>query len=256
MTMDDQRFDGRNVLVTGAGGGIGSASARRFAELGASVLVTDLDGEQAEVVADEIAAAGGNAAAMRFDVGDADAWTDIAEAVHDLWGPVSVVHNNAFTRILKPAHLTSDDEFEHQLRVNVGAIHRSLTTFLDDLRAQRGNIVTTGSVHSDLAFVSHPGYAASKGATVALTQQLAIEYGPEIRFNTVLPGPIDTGAWHGVDEGPRLEAAMGTALLRMGRAEEVAAAVTFLASDAASYITAASLRVDGGYTTRKVLASE
>lgn len=252
--IDDQRFDGRNVLVTGAGGGIGAASAHRFAALGASVLVTDLDTRRAMKVAHEIVEAGGAAVGMRLDVGASADWSDAADAIHEAFGPVSVIHNNAFTRVLKPAHLTSDDEFDLQLRVNVGAIHRSLRTFVDDLRTGHGNIVNTGSVHADLAFKDHPGYAASKGATIALTQQLAVEYGPDIRVNAVLPGPIETGAWDGIDDGPRREAARGTALLRMGRVDEVAAAVTFLASDAASYITAASLRVDGGYTTRKVLA--
>lgn len=252
--VSDLRFDARTVLVTGGSSGIGAACARRFSLLGASVVLGDIAFDRANQVAGEICESGGSAIAIELDVSNSKDWLRVREVVRETFGPVSVVHNNAFARVLKPAHETSEDEWNQQLSVNLGAVYRSIHTFVEDLTSTGGSITNTASVHSDLGFRSHPGYAASKGGIVALTQQLAVEYGPQIRVNAVLPGPIATAAWDGADDSQLVEAANGTAMLRLGSPEEVANAVVFLASPAASYITGASLRVDGGYTIRKVLS--
>ena len=138
------------------------------------------------------------------------------------------------------------------LDVNLGALYLGARAFADSLRERRGAIVATSSVHALFGIPGYSAYAASKGGIGALVRQLAVELGPEIRVNAVLPGPIRTGAWDD-DEARALErdAARATVAGRMGRPEEVAAAVAFLASEEASFITGASLLVDGGWAVRK-----
>jgi len=246
------RFTGRVALVTGAASGIGAATARRFAEEGASVILVDIDEAAAERVASELRDGGRDASAIRCDVSSADDWRALAARVRERHGRLDVVHNNAYEPVeLAPAHLLDERSWERQLAVDLSSVYLSVRTFLSDLRAVRGNIVNSSSVQALLGFRSHPAYAAAKGGIIALTRQLAVEYGPEVRVNAVLPGPIRTGAWDSASAGDLERAAAGTAAGRMGRPEEVAAAVVFLASDDASYVTGATLLVDGGYTVKK-----
>jgi NAD(P)-dependent dehydrogenase (short-subunit alcohol dehydrogenase family) len=245
------RFAGRVVLVTGAASGIGAATARRFAEEGASVILADIAEAGAERVAAEIRVSGREAFAMHCDVSSHSDWQAVAALVRERHGRLDVVHNNAFAIESAPAHLLDERSWERQLAVGLSSVYLSVRTFLPDLQAARGSIVNTSSVHARLGFPSRPAYAAAKGGIVALTQQLAVEYGPEIRVNCVLPGPIQTPAWDAAGAEDLRRAAAASAAGRMGRPEEVAAAVVFLASDDASYITGASLLVDGGYTVKK-----
>jgi NAD(P)-dependent dehydrogenase (short-subunit alcohol dehydrogenase family) len=246
------RFAGRVALVTGAASGIGAAAARRFAEEGASVILADIDEAAAERVASELRDGGRDASAIRCDVSSADDWRTLAARVRERYGRLDVVHNNAYAPIEPaPAHLLDERSWERQIAVDLNSVYLSVRTFLSDLRAVRGNIVNTSSVQALLGFRSHPAYAAAKGGIIALTRQLAVEYGPEVRVNAVLPGPIRTGAWDSASAADVERAAAGTAAGRMGRPEEVAAAVVFLASDDASYVTGATLLVDGGYTVKK-----
>jgi glucose 1-dehydrogenase len=245
------RFAGRIVLVTGAASGIGAATARRFAQEGASVILADIKEAEADLVASEIRKHGHEAVAVHCDVSSRSDWERVADLIHERRWKVNVVHNNAYTIEYAPAHLLEEGSWERQLAVDLSSVYLSVRTFLPDLKETRGCIVNTSSVHAVLGFKSHPAYAASKGGIVALTQQLAVEYGPEVRVNCILPGPILTAAWGPLTEEDMKRAAAGTALDRMGRTEEVASVVAFLASDDASYITGVSLLVDGGMVIKK-----
>lgn len=254
MTTGVADFADRVVIVTGAASGIGEASARQFAHRGAAVAVVDLDEPRMHAVVDSIGADGGLALACVADVSRGDDWERLRDRVLATWGRIDVVHNNAFVLRSKPTHETSDDQWDRQIAVNLSAIHRSVRTLAPELADRRGTIVNTSSVHAHVGFAGSAAYAASKGAILSLTRQLAVEYGPAIRVNTVSPGPIFTPPWNSMPEAQREWFARATALLRLGGPDEVANAVCFLASSAASYISGAELLVDGGFVARKMPA--
>ncbi|MFE4369157.1 SDR family NAD(P)-dependent oxidoreductase [Streptomyces sp. NPDC056835] len=204
-----------------------------------------------EAVEERIRAYGGRAAFVHCDVSAEREWAALRDRTHELFGSVSVVHSNAFTHVHGSAHELAADSWDREIAVNLTATHLAVRAFLGDLQETRGSFVATSSVHALFGVPGHPAYAAAKGGLCALVRQLAVEYGPLVRFNAVLPGPILTAAWDDVDEEGRLLSARATALGRLGRPEEVAAAVAFLASDEASYITGTTLTVDGGWTVKK-----
>jgi glucose 1-dehydrogenase len=243
------RFAGRTAVVTGAASGIGAATARRLAQEGAAVVVTDV-AAAGEQVSAQINAAGGRAAFVRGDVADEQDWAAVLQAAH-VFGPVQLLVSNAFTHDLAPAHETSRASWDRQLAVNLTGAFLGFRAVLDDLRATRGSAVLVSSVHAHAGLPGHPAYAASKGGLLSLCGQLAVEYGPEVRVNAVIPGPIMTAAWDRVGEEGRRHSARATAAGRLGRPEEVAAAIAFLGSQDASYVTGASLVVDGGWSVVK-----
>lgn len=245
-TATQQRFAGRLAVVTGAGSGIGAASCRRLAAEGARVLAVDLAEPATETAAVEF---------LRADVAETAAWQRIAETARRLGG-ADVLVSNAATVDIAPAHETGDDSWDRQLSVNLSAAFRGVRALLPQLRAdasrsRKGGVVLVSSVHAHFGLAGRPAYAAAKGGLCALARQLAAEYGPGLRVNTVLPGPILTPAWDEVGEADRHRSAGQTALARMGSPEEVASCVAFLAGDDASYVTGAELVVDGGWSITK-----
>ena len=243
------RFSERTAIVTGAASGIGAATARRLADEGAAVVVADIAAAGEEVSA-RINSGGGRAAFVRADVAEERDWVAVRQAAH-AFGPVHLLVSNALTLDLAPAHETSRASWDRQLAVNLTGAFLGFRAVLDDLRETRGSAVLVSSVHAHAGLPGHPAYAASKGALLSLGRQLAVEYGPEIRVNTVLPGPVLTAMWDRVDEAGRQRSAAATAVRRLGRPEEVAAAIAFLGSQDASYVTGTSLVVDGGWSVVK-----
>lgn len=243
-------FHGKVALITGAASGIGAATADRLAAEGAQVVLVDIDDVRLEQVATRVRRSGGVAHVCAFDVSQSAGWRQVEALVLDLGLSVDILVNNAYSLDVTPIHELTLESWERQLGVDLTAVYLGIHTFVPQLIANRGCIVNVASVHAVIAWRGHPAYSAAKGGMLALTRQLAVEYGDSIRVNAVLPGPILTAVWDAVPEAGRQEAAAETALGRMGAACEVAAAITFLASDEASFVTGASLPVDGGQTIK------
>jgi NAD(P)-dependent dehydrogenase (short-subunit alcohol dehydrogenase family) len=247
------RFTGRTAVVTGAASGIGAATAARLAQEGATVVLADIDENRGRAVTEGITGDGGRARFVTADVAAEDDWPRIIDAAHS-YGPVDVLVSNAYTVDVHPAHELSLASWRRQLDVNLTAGFLGVRAVLPDLRDRGGAVVLTSSVHAHKGIPGHPAYAASKGALLSLCGQLAVEYGPGVRVNAVLPGPILTAAWDRVPPEDRARSVAETAARRFGTPAEVAAAIAFLGSDEASYITGSHLLVDGGWSVLKASA--
>ena len=237
------------AVVTGGAAGIGRATAELFAREGAQVMVADLDTRAGHECVARIEQAGGRAAFIEADVGSMSAVESLISATVARCGRLDVIHSNAYHSAVGTATAITEDDWERTLDVSLKATwmlaHHGFPAML---AGGGGAMVITSSIHAVRGFARSTAYQAAKGGLVALTRALATDYGPEIRVNAVLPGPILTP---GQRHTPRswIEVTAGQTILgRFGRAEEVAQAVLFLASDMSSYVTGTSLVVDGGHS--------
>ncbi|ASF08379.1 SDR family NAD(P)-dependent oxidoreductase [Nocardia brasiliensis] len=246
------RLAERVAVVTGGASGIGAATASRLAAEGAAVVIADIAEPAGEEVAAKIRAAGQRAEFVWCDVSQEQSWVWLRNRVNEVFGPLDVLCSNASRQATIPADELSRRQWDDGLAINLTPLFLGVHTFIDDLRLQAGNVVAISSVHAQFGLPGYPVYAAAKGGLTALVRQLAVEYGgARVRFNAILPGPVLTPVWDDVDEEGRRLSARATVLDRLGAPEEVAAAVAFLASDDASFITGANLVVDGGWSVRK-----
>ncbi|MFD8377256.1 SDR family NAD(P)-dependent oxidoreductase [Streptomyces sp. NPDC059679] len=250
-TSSPGRLAGRCALVTGAASGIGAATAHRLAAEGARVLGADIDEKGGAGVAAAIRDAGGSAHFQRCDVSDEASWVRGVRSAREAFGPVHALVSNAYAVHVAAAHRTTAAEWNRQLAVRLTGSFLGVRACLDDLIPTGGSVVLVSSVHALVGLPGRPAYAAAKAGLTGLARKLAVEYGGRIRVNSVLPGPVLTKAWAGIGEADRRASARETAVGRLGRPEEVAAAVDFLASDDASFVTGASLVVDGGWSVLK-----
>ncbi len=246
--------EGKVVIVTGAASGMGRATARLLAHVGARVAVLDRAEEQLDAVAAEIAAGGGRAHPVVVDVTDAVAVDAAVSSVRAALGPVDGLVNNAGIGTYAP--IDAPDYFDHwdaTLAVNLTAAVRFIRACLADLRRDRaGRIVNISSTAGVGAASFYSPYTVSKHGMIGLTRALAVELGPAgVTVNCVCPGPIHSGMTESIpDEDKKAFAKRRTALHRYGDPEEVAHATLSLLLPASSYITGAILAADGGLTAR------
>ena len=251
-----QRFDGKTVIVTGGGGGIGGATCRRFASEGAQVAVFDMNLEAAEKVAADIRAGGGQAAAFACNITDRAQVDAAVAAAQTQLGPIAVLVNNAGWDVFKPFLKTVPAEWEKLIAINLtGALHMLHAVLPGMVERKYGRIV---NVASDAARGGSSGeavYSACKGGLVALSKTLAREHARQsITVNVVCPGPTDTALLAGVAEGARDPAKLIEAfrsaipLGRLGQGDDLASAIAFFGSDDAGVVTGQVLSVSGGLT--------
>ena len=244
-----KRFDGRVVLITGAASGIGAAAARRFASEGARVLLGDLNEDGGRALEREL---GDVARFFPLDVREIAQVDACTQACVDHFGRLDVLFNNAGIGSYGAAPDLDPKTWRDVLAVDLDSVFFGCRAAIPQLRCNGGGvIVNTASISGLYGDYGLLAYNAAKGAVVNLTRALAIDHAREgIRVNAVCPGPIDTPLVKFLMEHAAVsqEYARNIPMGRVGRAEEVAAAVAFLASDDAAYITGATLVVDGGLT--------
>ncbi len=243
------RFEGRSVLVTGGASGIGAATARSFASEGAQVMIGDIDEAGGAAIAKEL---GEPAAFRRTDVRDQADVEALTEEAIERFGRLDVLFNNAGSAVVGHTPDIDPEAWRDLFALDVHSIFYGCRAAIPHMRAQGGGaIVNTASISGLGGDSGLAAYNAAKGAVVNYTRTLAYDHGAvNIRVNAVCPGPIDTPLIAGLKDIPGVleEYAKLTPLGRIGRAEEIAAAVAFLASEDASYMTGAMLVVDGGIT--------
>jgi 2-hydroxycyclohexanecarboxyl-CoA dehydrogenase len=251
-----QRFQSKTAIVTGGGGGIGSATCHRLAQEGAHVAVWDMNLEAAEKVAASIRSQGGHAAAMACDITQRDQIDRALQATQSQLGDVSILVNNAGWDVFKPFVKSSPSEWERLIAINLtGALHMLHAVLPGMVSQGYGRIV---NVASDAARGGSSGeavYSACKGGLVALSKTLAREHARHgITVNAVCPGPTDTALLAGVAEGARDPAKLIEAFKsaipmgRLGQGSDLASAIAFFASDDAGFVTGQVLSVSGGLT--------
>ncbi|MEU8002642.1 3-oxoacyl-ACP reductase family protein [Catellatospora sp. NPDC049111] len=243
-----QQLNGKVALVTGGSRGIGAGIARRLAREGATVAVTyQSSADAAATVVKEIEAEGGKAYAVRADSADRDAVRGVVDEVARRSGRLDILVNNAGVVGFGPIGELTDEVYDQTVGVNLHAVFHASQAALRHL-GEGGRIITIGSVNADrMPFAGGSLYALTKAGVAGFTRGLAREVGPRgITVNTVQPGPVDTDM--NPADGPMSGALLpALAVGRYGTADEVAAAVAYLAGPEAGYVTGATLDIDGGF---------
>ena len=253
MTQVTYDFTGRVALVTGAGAGMGLVTAQEFARAGAAVALVDLNAENVEREAAVLTAQGCQAIGIGCDVTDEEQVAAAVAATVATFGRLDMAFNNAgIMNAPVDAAEETVDAFEQITDVNLRGVWAATKHELTVMREQgAGAIVNCSSLGGLVGGPGRASYHASKHAVIGFTKSVAIEYGPQnIRVNAVCPGTIETPMVDRMTSNGELDAESATAaapMNRFGRSEEIAAAVLWLCSDAASYVTGVALPVDGGY---------
>jgi len=248
------KLENRVAVITGAGSGIGRASALEFAKEGARVVVADFNLAGALETVKHIKADDGQAIAVETDVALPESVQKLVAQTLAAFSQVHVLLNNAAIQVNKTVEDTTVEEWNREINVNLGGVFLCSKFFLPHLRRTKGCIINMSSVNGFFVEPRCAGYCATKAAIIGLTKAMAIDHGKEgIRVNCICPGYIDAGlAWGYFEAQPDPAAARAAAgklhaLWRVGRPEEVGRVAVFLASDEASFMTGSAVVVDGGF---------
>ena len=248
------KLKSRTAIVTGSGNGIGRACAQEFAKEGAAVVVADVNLRGAEETARLIKEAVGKALAIETDVADPASVEKMVRKTVEAFAQIHVLLNNAAVQVNKNIEDTTFEEWNRQMAVNLGGTFLCSKYCLPFLRQTRGNILNMASVNGFFVEPIVAGYCATKAGIVGFTKAMAIDHGRDgIRVNCICPGYIDSGlaeSYFQAQADPaaaRASAGKLHALWRIGRPQEVGRVAVFLASDDASFVTASSYNVTGGF---------
>jgi NAD(P)-dependent dehydrogenase (short-subunit alcohol dehydrogenase family) len=237
------RFSGKACIVTGGGSGIGRATCLQMAAEGGRVVVADLRQEAAQATVDQIHAAKGEAIAVQVDVGDAKQVQAVVDAAVKAYGAINVIVNDAAMMTFTPILDTTEDDFFHVIKTNLGSVFYFSKYGAPHMPAGSA-IVNISSVHAHATTQNVVPYAASKGAIEAFTRGFSLEMAArQIRVNSVAPGAVDTPMlWNNPNVKSGAEKVEGA----IGKPEDLAAAICFMASDDARFVNGTTLVADGG----------
>jgi len=249
-----QRLENRVALVTGAASGIGRAIALRLAEEGAAVLVTDIADDAGKQTALDITDKGGRATYFHLDVTSPEEWKAAVAAAVDEFGGLDILVNNAGMGDLEAIEDTTVEGWEKTIAIDQTGVFLGMKIAAEELKkSDHASVINISSIFgASGGFGTSPAYHAAKGAVRILTKNVALHWAQEgIRVNSVHPGFVDTPILDDARGTPFEEAILSmTPMGRLGRPEEIAAGVAFLASDDASFMTGSELYIDGGYMAR------
>lgn len=250
---------GKNAFVTGAASGIGEAIAHALAGAGAFVYVADINDESGRRVAEAIRSDGGGAEYIRLDVSDRDSCTSAADHALGERGHLDILVNNAGIGHVGTILSTNSEDLDRLWAVNVRGMFDLTKAFIPSMiERKNGAIINLASIGGIVAIRDRVAYCTTKFAVVGLTKCIALDHAPDgIRANAVCPGRVETDfvkrrlAEYPDPKSAYKEMAATQAIGRMGRPEEVAAAVLYLASDEAAFVTGTALEIDGGWAVGK-----
>jgi NAD(P)-dependent dehydrogenase (short-subunit alcohol dehydrogenase family) len=246
------RLENKVAIITGGASGIGEATVRLFAEEGAKVVIADYS-DRGQELSKELNANGYDTLFVKTDVTKEDEVKHMISAAVDKYGKLDIMYANAGIANDAIAHELSYEQWKRTIDINLSGVFLSDKYAIEQMLKQGtgGAIVNAGSIHSHVSLPNVTAYSAAKGGVKLLTQNLSAAYSKHgIRVNAVCPGYIDTPLIGGVDPKVKEYLASLHPIGRLGRPDEIAKAVLFLASDDASFVTGASLLVDGGYTVQ------
>lgn len=250
------KLDGKNVVITGAAGGMGQAACRMFCEEGATVLGADLNGGAVKELESRLKAEGLDCRSAEVDVTSSASVAELAATAKNELGAVDVLYNNAGIIMGKPILETTEDEWADVERLNSKSIFLTTKAFVPLMVGRKGSIINVSSIGGVVAFENMGAYGAAKAAAAHFSRVAAVEFAPDIRVNAICPGVVDTpmprNFTKDMSNRDEIFQAWNHEHLtgRLGRPEEVVSLALWLASDDAGFMTGAVLNIDGGYSTR------